>query len=354
MHKLLDYIHIRLRTSGNAQLWQEDADTESAHLRLPFPSPELREQQCIQLRQLAAFEALSDALGVNYTLHAGSAIGMMLWGAMLPWDDDLDVSMSRTDFHRLTENLTAWLRRDAPQSVRRESNMVWGSFPARLRRGGGHKSGAIGAHCGGGSGLFQIGWPANNTDVYARVLKLREVPRRSPGTACRDTVVLDPMGWPFGTLDIVTTMDGEPDTESMPPYNMAAPVESCSHPVCRSNTVPFQKVHFGGVRTRILSQSAMALYLDVNYGVSWRVRRSPQRWWEPTQFHVGSGEEHSAFQLYGSQRLSSSVSPCYKHVITWTQQEEWRRRPRQHGRDRERTPHGEHPLDRERTPWRTW
>ncbi len=58
---------------------------------------------------LAKTIEVCDKLGINYALIGGSAIGAFFDGAILPWDDDVDLGMERHDYDRFL--------REAPQHL---------------------------------------------------------------------------------------------------------------------------------------------------------------------------------------------------------------------------------------------
>lgn len=63
---------------------------------------ELRE---IQLDQLAYIDDICRANGIEYTLAGGSLIGAMRHGGYIPWDDDIDIELTRSNYERLIKIL---------------------------------------------------------------------------------------------------------------------------------------------------------------------------------------------------------------------------------------------------------
>lgn len=49
---------------------------------------------------LSEFVRVCNELGLNYFLIGGSAIGAFFWENIIPWDDDIDVGMTRDDYER--------------------------------------------------------------------------------------------------------------------------------------------------------------------------------------------------------------------------------------------------------------
>jgi lipopolysaccharide cholinephosphotransferase len=62
---------------------------------------ELRALRETQLELLNVLHELCEGLGIRYYAIAGTALGAVRHHGFIPWDDDLDVAMSRADFDRL-------------------------------------------------------------------------------------------------------------------------------------------------------------------------------------------------------------------------------------------------------------
>jgi lipopolysaccharide cholinephosphotransferase len=65
--------------------------------------------QKILLENLAEFDRICREKGIHYSLHGGTLLGAERNHQIIPWDDDIDVSMTREEFNRFkkaTENLT--------------------------------------------------------------------------------------------------------------------------------------------------------------------------------------------------------------------------------------------------------
>lgn len=55
----------------------------------------------IQLDILTYLDAFCSSNGINYSLSGGTAIGAIRHKGYIPWDDDIDVMMSRSDYKKL-------------------------------------------------------------------------------------------------------------------------------------------------------------------------------------------------------------------------------------------------------------
>ena len=66
---------------------------------------ELRRLQLTQLEMLKVIDAVCKEKQIPYSLYAGTLLGAVRHQGFIPWDDDLDVCMSRADYNRFLE---AW------------------------------------------------------------------------------------------------------------------------------------------------------------------------------------------------------------------------------------------------------
>ncbi|MCL2048564.1 MAG: LicD family protein [Defluviitaleaceae bacterium] len=65
----------------------------------------MNDLQRVQLGILKEFDRLCRLFNIPYSLAAGTAIGAVCYNGFIPWDDDLDVCIRRSDFKRLKK---AW------------------------------------------------------------------------------------------------------------------------------------------------------------------------------------------------------------------------------------------------------
>ncbi len=70
--------------------------------RLSGETP-LRQIQKVMLRLLKAFHAICEKHGLRYWLDGGTLLGAVRHGGFIPWDDDIDVAMPRSDYLRFCQ-----------------------------------------------------------------------------------------------------------------------------------------------------------------------------------------------------------------------------------------------------------
>lgn len=68
--------------------------------RMEIDDKTLRKVQLVQLEILDAIDNLCKKNNIKYSLYAGTLLGAVRHGGFIPWDDDLDICMSRRDYVR--------------------------------------------------------------------------------------------------------------------------------------------------------------------------------------------------------------------------------------------------------------
>lgn len=63
----------------------------------------LEELKNVELKLLKSIDSFCNTNGVKYFIHAGSLLGAVRHKGFIPWDDDIDISMSRVDYNRFKE-----------------------------------------------------------------------------------------------------------------------------------------------------------------------------------------------------------------------------------------------------------
>ncbi|MCT4616283.1 MAG: LicD family protein [Marinifilaceae bacterium] len=79
-----------------------DYDKEFIDNRFDSDIP-LRQAQLVLLRTLKIFDKICQKHGLEYFLDYGTLLGAVRHQGFIPWDDDLDVSMTRKDYDKLQE-----------------------------------------------------------------------------------------------------------------------------------------------------------------------------------------------------------------------------------------------------------
>lgn len=62
---------------------------------------DLKETQKKLLELMVAMDGICRKEGILYTLHGGTLLGAVREKGFIPWDDDMDVAMTRAEFHKL-------------------------------------------------------------------------------------------------------------------------------------------------------------------------------------------------------------------------------------------------------------
>lgn len=70
---------------------------------------DLRSLQLVQLEMLSTFDDLCKKLGLRYSLAYGTLLGAVRHKGFIPWDDDVDVCMSRRDYDELIKRAAQYL-----------------------------------------------------------------------------------------------------------------------------------------------------------------------------------------------------------------------------------------------------
>lgn len=70
---------------------------------LPKADDELRLVQLVCSRLLRDFDALCERENLSYWLQSGTLLGAFRHGGFVPWDDDVDLAMTRSDFNKLCD-----------------------------------------------------------------------------------------------------------------------------------------------------------------------------------------------------------------------------------------------------------
>lgn len=73
--------------------------------QIPTATGDLRLHQLASLEILKRFTDFLDKKGIEYWLYAGTLIGAMRHKGFVPWDDDIDIAMTRLDYERVLENI---------------------------------------------------------------------------------------------------------------------------------------------------------------------------------------------------------------------------------------------------------
>jgi lipopolysaccharide cholinephosphotransferase len=63
---------------------------------------ELRKMQLIQIELLREFDRVCRKHGIRYIIASGTLLGAVRYGGFIPWDDDIDIEMLRSDYEKFS------------------------------------------------------------------------------------------------------------------------------------------------------------------------------------------------------------------------------------------------------------
>ncbi len=70
---------------------------------MQYERAQLKRLQAIELEMLKAIDAVCRKLGIDYFLDSGTALGAARHRGFIPWDDDIDLGMPRSDYDRFLQ-----------------------------------------------------------------------------------------------------------------------------------------------------------------------------------------------------------------------------------------------------------
>lgn len=92
----------------------------------------VREHQEALLRLLTEFDRVCRLVGVKYCLFAGTLLGSVRHKGFIPWDDDLDVLMHRSDYEKFLAEAGKYLDIES-FFLQKEFSEHWPMFFSKLR-----------------------------------------------------------------------------------------------------------------------------------------------------------------------------------------------------------------------------
>lgn len=158
---------------------------------MPPDSYGLDELHRVQFEVLQSFATFCNANGLNFCLLAGSALGARRHGGIIPWDDDIDVGMMRSDYDALVT-----LRDNLPDGLFLQEWMHDPHLPApiaKLRKDGTAMVEKTSKNVAGHKGIFIDIFPLDavpenkwsTRSFYSKVLFLKRALRHKLGYSTR-------------------------------------------------------------------------------------------------------------------------------------------------------------------------
>ena len=77
-----------------------------------YTQDELKTLQHIEIENLKVFISVCEKLQLQYIVYGGTLLGAELYQGMIPWDDDVDVAMPRSDYEKFCEQASLYLPDD--------------------------------------------------------------------------------------------------------------------------------------------------------------------------------------------------------------------------------------------------
>lgn len=74
-----------------------------------YSQEQIKKIQDIELKNLKEIKRVCEKIGVNFFLYGGSLIGAVRHKGFVPWDDDLDIAMSREDYMKFIQMAPEYL-----------------------------------------------------------------------------------------------------------------------------------------------------------------------------------------------------------------------------------------------------
>ncbi|WP_165393861.1 LicD family protein, partial [Candidatus Williamhamiltonella defendens] len=95
----------------------------------------LRQAQLLLLEGLKEIDRICNKHSINYWIDSGTLLGAKRHGGFIPWDDDIDICMTRKDYNRFIDICSEELNQKKYflQTVKSDPYYININVPCKLR-----------------------------------------------------------------------------------------------------------------------------------------------------------------------------------------------------------------------------
>ena len=99
-----------------------------------YTKEQLLRLQQIELSELLIVKRICDQLNIRFVLYGGTLLGAVKYKGFIPWDDDIDIAMSREDYEKFLKEASNYLPANMVlQNLQTEPNSPYSYTKLRLK-----------------------------------------------------------------------------------------------------------------------------------------------------------------------------------------------------------------------------